>query len=126
MIESSFAQDVQPAAVLHDVFVNEFTDVLVLTSSQLRQLIEGKLDVEVARVADHGAVFHGHEVLAPDHVNIAGDRDKDVAQRSGFGDRLDLETIHGRLESSDGINLGDDDMRTHAPARSDTPLPHQP
>ena len=87
---------------------------MLIVGGELGQVVEGQLDVEVAGVADHGAVLHGGEVLGADDVDVAGDGDEQVAERGGLGDRLDLEAVHGGLEGADRVDLGDDDVRAHA------------
>ena len=50
---------------------------------QRGQLVDGDLDVEVARVGEHRAVLHALEVLAREHLAPAGHGDEDVAARRG-------------------------------------------
>src|SRR5208283_1256945 len=51
--QTALAQHVEPMAVLQDVFIHELANTLVDARGKLAQLVEGKLDVEVARIADH-------------------------------------------------------------------------
>src|SRR5271157_4715838 len=46
--QTALAQHVEPMAVLEDVFIDELANTLVDTRGKLAQLVEGKLDVEVA------------------------------------------------------------------------------
>ena len=46
--QPALAQDVEPAAVLEDVLVDELADALVDRRGELGQVVEGQLDVEVA------------------------------------------------------------------------------
>ncbi len=72
------------------------------------------LDVEVAGVGEDRAVFHPLHVLARDHVLVAGRRAEEVSDLRGPLDRQHLEAVHRRLERLQGIDLGDDHVRTHA------------
>src|SRR5208337_3688836 len=46
--QTALAQHVEPMAVLQDVFIHELANTLVDARGKLAQLVEGKLDVEVA------------------------------------------------------------------------------
>src|SRR5262249_35473548 len=71
----------------------------------------GHLDfaVEVADVADDGIVLHLVHVLAGDDIQAAGGGDKDVAPLAGIVEGHDLVAVHARLQSADGIDLGNED-----------------
>ena len=83
------------------------------------------LDVEVARVADDRAVLHHLEVLARDHVLVAGRRAEDVADLRGLAHRHHLEAVHQRLERAHRVDLGDDHVRAESlgPHRDAAPDP---
>src|SRR5262249_6945384 len=81
-------------------------------------LLEGvqiDLDVEVAAVAHHGAVFHSGEMLPADDAGVARDGDEQVAHLGRLRNRQDAEAVHGGLERADGIDLGDQDLAAQAP-----------
>ena len=73
-----------------------------------RLLQRGDLDlaVEVADVADDGAVLHRAHVLDGDHVDIAGGGDEDVGARRRIFHGDDLVAFHRRLQRADRIDLG--------------------
>ena len=58
--------------------------------------------------------FISAEMLRPDHVLVAGQRDEHVADLGRLGHRHDLEAVHRRLERLDRIDFGDDDDGAHA------------
>ncbi len=83
----------------------------------LAQFLQGRniqLDVEVAAVADDGAVFHLGEVLAANDFEIAGDRDEEISDRGGLFHRHDAEAVHDRFDGLQWIDLGHDDVGAHA------------
>ena len=53
-----------------------------LSARELAQVRERDLDVEVARVREHGAVAHQLEVLPAQDVGSAGHRDEDLTERA--------------------------------------------
>src|SRR5664280_2729438 len=56
--------------------------------------LEVELRVEVAAVGHDRAVRHRHEMLAAEHIHIAGGGDEQLAPRVRLVDRLHLEAIH--------------------------------
>ena len=60
-------------------------------------------------VADDGVVAHVLNVAGVDDALAAGGRDEDVRLLAGLLHGGHLETLHGSLESVDGIDLGDED-----------------
>ena len=112
--QPAFAEDVDPAAVGEDVLVDELADRRLVAAGELVELVEGELDVEVARVADHRAVLHRGEVLGADDVDVAGDGDEQVADLGGLVHRHDLEAVHRGLEGADRLDLGDDHVGAQA------------
>ena len=69
------------------------------------------LAVEVADIADDGAVLHLAHVLDGDDVDIAGGGDENVGARRGVLHGDDLVAFHRRLQRADRI-----DLRDHHPA----------
>src|SRR5205823_5693943 len=90
---------------------------------QLRQRREVDLDVEVARVGEYGAVLHHVEVLAPEHVAVAGHGDENVALAGGRDHRLDPESVHDRFESPQRVHLAHHDLGAHAAGPAAHALP---
>ena len=82
-----------------------------------RELLERRdvdLDVEVAGVADDGAVLHRAEVLVAQDALVAGDRDEDVAERRRLLHRHHAEAVERRLDRLRRIDLGHDDLGAEA------------
>ena len=67
------------------------------------------LVVEVADVADDGAILHRAHVLDGDDVLVAGGGDEDVGARRGVFHGHDLIAFHRRLQRADRIDLGHHD-----------------
>ena len=84
-----------------------------VADSVLLQPGDIELDIEVSNVADNRIILHDSKVLATDNVTAAGGGDKDVGLPDGLLHGGDLVTLHGSLESVDGVNLGDNDTSTH-------------
>ena len=82
---------------------------LMLSHFRLLQMRDLDLVVEVADVADDGAVLHRAHVLDGDDVLVAGRGDEDVGQRRGVFHGHDLIAFHRRLQRADRIDLGDHD-----------------
>ena len=68
--------------------------------------------VEVTDVSHDGLVFHARHVTKGDDIDIAGGGHVNIAPSQGLFDGSDLVTFHGRLQSIDWIDLGDDDARS--------------
>ena len=89
------------------------------------QRLEVDLHVEVAGVAEDGAVLQLAEVVTGHDRRVAGHRDEHVADRGGLGHRHHLEAIHDRLERAHRLDLGDDDVGAQAlGARRDAAAAH--
>ena len=76
----------------------------------------GNIDliVEVARIGHDTAIFHRFEVLAVDHVQVAGHSNDDVGLGDCIRQRHDSIAIHQGLERAGRIDFGHDHVRTHA------------
>ena len=72
---------------------------------QVLQRVHLNFRVEVADVADHGAVLHLAHVLDGDHVDIAGAGDEDIGARRRVFHRGDLVALHRRLQRADRVDL---------------------
>ena len=81
-------------------------DVGPLQVTQTRDL---DLVVEVADVADDGAILHRAHVLDGDDVLVAGRGDEDVGARRGVFHGDDFIAFHRRLQRADRIDFGDHD-----------------
>ena len=82
---------------------------LMLVHFRLRQARDLDLVVEVADVADDGAILHRAHVLDGDDVLVAGRGDEDVGARRGVFHGHDLIAFHRRLQRADRIDFGDHD-----------------
>jgi hypothetical protein len=92
----------------------ELLDVLAdLADVALGEIAQGgqvQLGVEVARVGHDHAVRHRLEVLAAEHVDVAGGRDEQVAPARRVRGGHDREPVHERLERPDRVDLDDRDV----------------
>src|ERR1700722_1234665 len=109
--ETTVAKEINPATVFHCVFFDERPGFF-LSARKLFERGDVDFDVEVARVADHGAVFHSFEVIVGDYVLVAGDGDEHVANFCGFVHGHHAEAIHHGFDGLGGIHFGDDDVCT--------------
>ena len=82
---------------------------LMLVHFRLRRRRDLDLVVEMADVADDGAILHRAHVLDGDDVLVAGGGDEDVGARRGVFHGHDLIAFHRRLQRADRIDLGDHD-----------------
>ena len=96
--EPSVGDEVQPASVGEGEFLHELprTPRLDRHLPQRRNL---DLDIEVTRVGENRAVLHALQVLACDHVLVAGGGAEHVADLGCPFERQHLEAVHQRLES---------------------------
>ncbi|MND09415.1 hypothetical protein D3C83_327190 [compost metagenome] len=53
-------------------------------------------------------------MLAIDDVEVARERDDEVADERGLRHRHHLEAVHDSLERLQRVDFGDDDLRAHA------------
>jgi len=100
-------EDDSAASVGEDEAVDLGLDVLALGG--LHEGSDLDLIVKVANVAQDGVVLHHLHVLEGDDVEVSGGGDNNV---NVVHDRVggdDLESLHGGLESADGVALGDVD-----------------
>src|SRR5512143_2230787 len=111
--QSSLAQDVDLSAITHGELFDELTDLAPFLLHLVERL-EVDLDVEVAGVADDGAVLHHPEVLLADHLDVAGHGNEDVADPGGFGHGHHLVAVHYRLDGLQRVDLGHDHVRAHS------------
>ena len=100
--QPAFRQQDDALAVGKFDLVDLRLDVHPLHVAQARNL---DLAVEVADVADDGAVLHLAHVLDGDDVEIAGRGAEDVGARCGILHRGDLVAFHRGLQRADRIDL---------------------
>ena len=125
--QAPLAEQIYPAAIVEPVLVDE----LAHASLRLRALFDDRdvdLIVEVAGVRHDNAVLQSVEVAAVDDVDAAGCRDDDVGDLRGFGHRHDSVAFHDGLERPSRVDLGHDDVRSHAacPHRQTAATPAEP
>ena len=65
--------------------------------------------IEVSDVANDRFVFHLLHVTAANDVAAAGSRDEDITLCDGLFQGGHFIPLHGRLQRTDGVNLGDQD-----------------
>src|SRR3546814_19958771 len=82
---------------------------LDVVPGQVLQRADLDLAVEVADVADDGAMLHRPHVVDGDDIDVAGGGDEDVALRGSVFHGHDLIAFHRRLQGADRIDLGDHD-----------------
>jgi len=111
--EPALADDIDAPAVLERVLHDELAD-LARRGGHLAEGSHLELDIEVAGVADDGAVLHGEEVLAPNHRAAAGDGDEHVADPGGLGDGHHAVAVHHGLEPTQRVDLAHGHMGAHA------------
>ena len=119
--EAALGDEVQPLAAdveLLDVLAY-VGDVALGHRSQRGQV---QLGVEVARVGHDRVVLHRGEVLAAEHVDVAGRRHEQVAPRRRLRDGHHLVAVHQGFQRPDRIHLDDRDVRAvPVHARGDAP-----
>jgi hypothetical protein len=101
--EPPLGQHDEPLAVGEDDFVDLRLDLFPRVVPERRDL---NLAVEMADVADDGAVLHPPHVIEGDDVDVAGGSDKNVADGRDIVHRRDLIALHRRLQRADRVDLG--------------------
>src|SRR5258708_7308846 len=117
--QPSLGEDDEALAVGEDDLVNLRLD---LFPGIVAQRVDLDLAVEMADVADDGAVLHPPHVVEGDDVDIPGRGDEDVADRGGVLHRRHLIAFHRRLQHADRIDLGHHDSGPLAPQAPRRPL----
>src|SRR5262249_10271809 len=82
-------------------------------SSHLLQTRNIEFDIEVAAVADNGAVLHHGEVFTADDLQVACDGHEEVTDRGSLFHRHHAEAIHDRFEALQGIDLRHNHVSSH-------------
>src|SRR5262249_35109638 len=78
----------------------------------------------MADVRDNCLVFHSLHVSEGDDIDVSGSGNVDITATQGLFDSGDLVTFHCRLQSINGIDLGDDHARSLAAQRLGASLAH--
>jgi len=112
--ESALGEDVDAFAVGNLVLVDAAAYAASDSFGDFFEALDVDFDIEVAAVADDGAVFHFAEVFGSDDVFVAGECDEEVPEGGGVGHGHDEEAIHGGFEGFDVVDFGDDDVCAHA------------
>ena len=110
-----FRQQDHALAVREGDLVDLRLDVGPFQIAQVRDL---DLVVEVADVADDGAVLHRAHVLDGDDVLVAGGSDKNVGAGGGIFHGRDFIAFHRRLQRADRIDFGYHDAAAGLAQRS--------
>src|SRR5215470_506312 len=101
--EPSLRQQDDPLAIRELDFIDLRLDVVPSEVLQRRNLY---LAVKMTDVADHHAVLHLSHVVDCDNVQIAGGGDEDVSARRSIFHCGNLVALHGSLQGTDRIDLG--------------------
>src|SRR5205823_9976208 len=112
--QTPLPQQVQPATVGHDVFVDERANT---SDAPGREVLERRLvdlDVEVSGVGQDRPVLHELHVFTADHSGVPGDGDEDVPGPGRLTQRHDGVPLHHGLDRGRRIDLDDHDVRAHA------------
>ena len=112
--EAAFAEKEETLAAGQGVAVDVVADILLALGGHGGEGLDVDLDVEVAGVADDGAVLHGLEVVLADDVHVAGQGDEEVADLGGLLHGHDVEAVHGGLQGAHRVHLGDHHLGAHA------------
>ena len=101
--QAAFRQQDDALAVREFDLVDLRLDVVPFHVLQMRDL---NLVVEMADIADDGAILHRAHVLDGDDVLVAGRGDEDVGARRGVFHGGDFVAFHRRLQRADRIDFG--------------------
>src|ERR1044071_5961468 len=63
-------------------------------------------------ITNNGAVLHHFEMFFPQHVLVAGDRDKNISDASGAAHGHHFKSIHDGLQASKRIHFGHNRVST--------------
>lgn len=121
--ESTLGQHDQMSTVLELITIDLRLDSDLL-GSVLVEPLDVELVVKVADVTQDGVVVHRLHVLGRDDALATGGRDKNATARSRLVHGGHFVALHGRLQSIDRIDLGDDDTSAERTQRVRTSLAH--
>ena len=111
--QATFAQQVDPAVILHDVLLDEGSNQ-ALFLAHFFEFWDVDLHIEVTRVGYDGTILHHLKMLLINHIHVARHGDEDVANFCRFAHFEHPEAIHHRFQCRQRVDLGDDHVGTHA------------
>src|SRR5579875_3885881 len=111
--ETPFGQQVHLPPVGIGIFIDKIAHAALFNRERL-QGWNVDLIVKMAGVGDNRAIFHAFQVRAIYHVDITGYSDKDVSDPGCFDAWHDAVPVHDSFQRSNRVDLGDDDVSTHA------------
>jgi hypothetical protein len=111
--KSAFGKEDDVVAVGEEISVNLGFNV----DDALGVLLEPcdvDFNIEMADVANDSIVLHDGEVVSRDDISTTGCGDEDVSLRSSLFHGEDFVSFKTSLKGIDGVDLGDEDARTHS------------
>jgi len=105
--QTAFGEEDDVLAVFEGVAIDLGLDVIL--DGVLGQPGGVDFAIEMSDVADDGVLEHHLEVATLDDAGAAGGGDEDARLLGGLIHGSNFETLHGRLQSVDGIDLRDQD-----------------
>src|SRR5690606_36205223 len=130
------ARMARAAAEIHEAAFGEQDDALAILELDLIHLrlhivplevaqpADLNFAVEMADIADDGAVFHPTHVVNGDDIHIAGGGDEDVAARRSFIHCRHFIAFHRGLKRTDRVDFGDDHTAARLTERRGRALAH--
>src|SRR5262249_37305531 len=115
--EPAARQDNELFAVGEDELVDQLFDLDLFDLRVRFEPLDLDFGIEVADVAENGAVFHALHVIASDDVTASGRGDEDCAEGGDRFHRFDFDSLQRRLERADRVVFGDDDARAETSER---------
>src|SRR6478752_4131297 len=110
--QTTFGQQEDLITIRETVFIYLRFDVGALDSFGRVQLFDLNFVIKMSDVRHDGLVLHPLDMFEPDHIQVAGSGDVDVATTKGLFDGSHFVAFHRGLQRIDRIDLGDDDTRT--------------
>ena len=106
--QAAFGEHEDAVAVGENPFVILRLDFVPLDARNLLEAGHVDFVVEVADVADDGAVLHLFHLGGGDDHGVAGGGHEDVGHAHDFVEGLDFVAFHGGLECANRVDFGDD------------------
>ena len=106
--QAAFGEHEDAVAVGENPFVVLRLDFVALDARNLLEAGHVDFVVEVADVADDGAVLHLFHLGGGDDHGVAGGGHEDVGHAHDFVEGLDFVAFHGGLECANRVDFGDD------------------
>jgi len=107
--KTAFGEEDDRSAVREAVQVDLGLNVGLNNAREFLESVDIDFVIEMADVADDGILSHAFHVVDQDDVFVTGGSNVDFSDGKGLLDGLDFKAVHGSLESTDGIDFGDDD-----------------